>query len=124
MTSPLDKVTTALYDEFEHTADCDPHWCNGVCERCFDQAREFAKRLESDGLLPPNLPEPHREGNMLYFPIPDPDNWEVALGQDGWIRLYDEHGAIFIVSRPLALSVSNALRAAAQYREKQAEIWT
>lgn len=73
------------------------------------------------GCCPPNLPEPHREGNTLYFPIPDPDAWEVALGQDGWIRLYDEHGAIFIVSRSFALSVSNALRAAAQYREKQAD---
>lgn len=122
MTSPLDKVTTALYDEFEHTADCDLHWHNGVCERCFDQAREFAKRLESDGLLPPNLPEPQRKGNTLHFPIPYPDTWEVALGQDGWVRLYDEKKGTFrALSRSFALSVSNALRAAALHREKQAD---
>lgn len=123
MTSPLDKVTTALYDEFEHTADCDPHWRNGVCERCFDQAREFAKRLESDGLLPPNLPEPHRKGNKLHFPISSRDTraWEATLGPGGWICLSDESGAFLALSRPLALSVANALRAAALHREKQAD---
>lgn len=89
------------------------HNADGVC----DEPLCVAADLDTAGCLAPNLPAPHEHGGKLVWYVTGEDGdedepeWTVSL-HDGWIRLADEHGAVFPVELDVARGLGLALVAA------------
>lgn len=92
-----------------------------ISEHGFDPCREpecISSDLAYAGLLAPDLPEPHEHGGKLVWSIAKQDGWAVSL-HDGWVRVSDEHGAVFGVDTEVARDFGLALLAAASAEESQ-----
>ena len=84
-----------------------------------DPCREpecIAQDLADAGLIAPDLPGPQEHGGEIIWPVQDPDEWAVSL-HDGWVRLFDERGAIFTASRKLARDLGHIFLAAGNHTE-------
>lgn len=68
-------------------------------------------RLDNAGLITQDLPNPREHGGKPTWPIPNTEGWTVSQ-HDGWVRIADNHGAVFDVDMKLGHDLGLALLAA------------